>query len=123
MKNNAFYLSFEAMLSLLVLVAVVSAIETEENDAFENLYILQKEHDLLKIWAKKKIPMLQEMASDFMFAFPKKGGKVGVNNVWVRVGKQEGEAVCSSMNFFDSKISKKNVSVCVFKQNKALAFH
>ena len=115
MKSNAFYLSSEAMLSLLVLVAVVSAAETRESDGFENLYIMQKQHDLLKIWAKKKIPMLQEMASDFMFAFPQKSGAVGVNGVWVELGEQKGEVVCSSMNFFDSKMVQRNVSICVFK--------
>ena len=116
MKNNGFWASFEAMLSLLVLVAIIVSIPETEQPSMQNLYILQKEHDLLKVWAKQGLHPMEEMVSDTKFAFPNKSFEIRANDKAKRFGESSGEErVSASLLFFDSKMQKTEVTLVVFK--------
>lgn len=116
MKAKGFYSSTEAILSLLTLLAVLLSVGEPREPSLENLYILQKEHDLLKVWAKKGIPPMEEMVADFEFVFPGKSGEIKVNETMISVGKTGWkEAVSATMLFFGSGMNKTHVSLRVFK--------
>ncbi len=115
MKNKGAYSSVEAILSLLILLAVFLSAPATQEPSLERLYLLQKEHDLLKLWAKRGIPSRDEMIADFEFAFPGKSGEIRVNESLTSIGKLGKEAVSAEMVFFDSKMNRVKVSVLVFK--------
>ena len=115
MNDSGAYASVEALLSLFTLLG--AALLTPESSApsMQELYILQKEHDLLKVWAKKGVPPIEEMINDFELAFPKKSGEISVNGRTVKIGKDRGEkAVSSEMLFVEPGMKKTRVSLRVF---------
>ena len=117
MSAKGIYLSIEATLSLLLLLAVVISEREAQEPSTQELYIFQKENDLLKLWAKKGMPPIEEMASDFEFAFPGKSGEIGLDGELLKIGKLEygSGAISSEIEFFNSKLGKKRVRLRVFK--------
>jgi hypothetical protein len=107
--------SIEAALSLLVLTAVILSTPNAESPGLQDLLILQKEHDLMRIWAREGIPEINEMKSDFKFAFGNKGGKIEVNGRVVLIGPESKEAISAQMDFFDWNLGKRKVVLTVFK--------
>jgi hypothetical protein len=116
-NGSGAYFSIEALLSLFILLAAALLMPGPRAPSMQELHLLQKEHDLLKVWAKKGVPPIEEMANDFELAFPKKSGEISVNGRTVKIGKTGGEkAVSSEMLFFDSGMEKTRVSLRVFNQ-------
>ncbi len=115
MKCKAISPSLEAALSLLVLAAVILSTPSAESPGLQNLLILQKEHDLMRVWARNGIPGIGGMESDFRFAFGNNSGKIEVNGEAVSIGPESKEAVSAQMEFFDSKLNRKRVTLTVFK--------
>lgn len=115
MRNNGFYASMEALLSLLLLAAMLLTVREAKGPSLENLYILQKENDLLKLWAKEGIPAGEEMTGDFELAFPGRGGEIRVNDIIIPIGDSSKEAVSSEILFIDSHLNKTKVVLAVFK--------
>lgn len=116
MNAKGLYASVEAMLSLLLLVAVLLSIQETEEPSLENLYLLQKENDLLKLWVKNGIPPKEEMVADFALVFPGKSGEIRVNESIISVGNYKGnEAMASEILFIDSQLNKTRVALLVFK--------
>jgi hypothetical protein len=107
--------SLEAALSLLVLVAIILSTPSAESPGLQNLLILQKEHDLMRIWARGGLPEIEEMASDFKFAFGNRSGKINVNGRVVSIGPESKEAISAQMDFFDWNLGRKKVVLTVFK--------
>lgn len=115
MKSNGISPSFEAALSLLVLAAVILSTPSAESPNLQNLLILQKEHDLMRVWARNGIPEIEEMELDFRFAFGNRSGKIEVDGQAVSIGPESEEAVSAQMEFFDSRLNRKRITLTVFK--------
>jgi len=81
----------------------------------ENLYLLQKQHDLLKLWAKKGIPPIGEMAADFNFVFSGKNGMIKLDGRAMEMGPAGKEAIASEMVFIGSGMRERHLSLTVFK--------
>lgn len=84
------HLTIESLLSLILLVIVIAVPIPERNDGkkLDELYIIQKEHDLLKIWFSEEGLEENEMINDFMFVFSEKNGKIIINGVEFPIGKE-----------------------------------
>ncbi len=98
MKNNAFVFSIDAILALFVLLSfsflVIGA--NLPNSQISDLIILQKEGDLLKVWCGAESINLNEMVSDFNFAFRGSNGEVSLNGEKIAIGNSLGKNAISS---------------------------
>ena len=113
--HRGIYLSVEAILSLLILAALLAVAAPAEKESMQELYIFQKENDLLKIWARDGLPPAEEMVSDFEFAFPQASGAIEIDGEAIEIGEQGGEdAVSASVYFFDEKMRRREIKVKVF---------
>ena len=114
--NKGIILSIEATVSLLCLTAIIIASCHEESSetGSEEVLLLQKADDLLKIWAKKASFEEQEMASDFSLAFPQQSGKIIVNGKETVIEKEKHEAISTSMVFYSAEMQRNEVTLIVF---------
>jgi hypothetical protein len=78
MNKNGMHLSIEALLSLILLAIILCIPLEEQKSSFEELAIMQKQHDLLFVWAKTGERNLAEMKKDFLFVFPEKCGCISL---------------------------------------------
>ncbi len=90
MNRRGLYLTFEAMLSLLILFAILSIPAHNQIENLDELHILQKEDDLLKAWLFERDFELDEMKRDFEFVFPNSSGTIEIGNEKITVGKPGG---------------------------------
>lgn len=113
------HLTLEALMSLILLVFFIAVplqgggdVEEKLND----LYIIQKEHDLMKVWGMGEELNEEMLREDFEFVFPKKGGIVEVNGGKVFIGSfyGGGEIISSEGSVFINGI-KYRVKVSVGK--------
>ena len=116
MNCKGMWLSIEAGLSLMILALLVLHSAPKQGQNLEDLYIIQKENDLLRVWAKEWPVSIQEMERDFTESF---GGKSG--ELWIggenRIigGPCNRDCISSEMRFFDSRGQSYRVAVMVFK--------
>lgn len=116
MQVKGFYLSLEAIISLLLLSAliVMQTPEQETNTGLKELVILQKENDLLRVWLIQGSFNEKEMVEDFQFVFPNANGKITVDGKEIVIGKQEKNTVASSTLFFDNIMAMHSIKLSVF---------
>ncbi len=101
MNKKAFIYSFEALLSLTILINFLLLISTPINVSFNSIYLLQKQHDLLKVWSYSKTFNANELIEDFKFVFPQNNGKIVLNNsiLW-NAFNDEKNSITSTANIF-----------------------
>jgi len=115
-NEKAIVFSLEATISLLALLVIVSITPVFEGEGMTELLLLQKENDLLKVWAKQGIPEKNKMIQDFLFVFPGQRGKIVVNEREIFIGekKQGSNAIASKIIFFSRSLEKIEVVLIVF---------
>lgn len=119
MKNEGYWLSIEAIVSMAMLAALLSMpMQENTSQGFSDLHTLKKENDLLLIWAKSHEKTgIEQMAGDFEDAFPGKAGIVSIDGEQVVIGKKGVEAIASNAAFFDRQMQRHELSLVVFKEN------
>jgi len=119
-RSNGFYLSLEAIVSMLLLTALLSHALPKEESSLNDLHVFKKENDLLLLWQLQGQGLnAGQMQLDFEFAFPEQSGKIVFNGEEIIVGKQGGEAIASEIVFFDGGIGRHEIRLIVFKQSFA----
>lgn len=111
------HLTMEALLSLILLVFLIT-VPMQGKDSGEklgDLYIIQKEHDLMKVWFLEGNFSTDVLVRDFEFVFPGKSGFVEVNGGKVFVGRLSSEKVVSSNGVFFVDGKRFDVSISVVK--------
>lgn len=88
MKRRGIYLAFEAVLSLLILFAILSIPMQDEQQNLHELHILQKQDDLLKMWLSEGNFNPEKMWGDFEFVFPNSSGFIEIGDQKIAVGKK-----------------------------------
>ncbi len=116
MKNNGFWLSFEAIISMALLGILLSSPLQESRPGLENLHIFKKESDLLLLWTKDDTPELKEIAADFELAFPEKSGAIYFDGKKIEIGEFAGKAISSKVIFF-RQMQKHELRIVVFKND------
>ena len=114
MKNKGMWFSLEATLSLIVLTMLLLSVQPEKTPSLENIHIVQKEHDLLLLWAKNRPVSIEEMETDFGTAFPEKNGELELGEFSKTIGIAGKEAIASEAIFFDSTGKGTVIAVKVF---------
>lgn len=114
----------EAAVSLLLFSAAVLALQPPPAKSLSDLYVLQKENDLLKIWVKEAKFEIQEMEKDFLFSFPGRHGFVSINGKTFEAGTPENARECgdfavSQAFFLDENLKKTVLRVGVCADNAA----
>lgn len=109
------FFSLEAAISLLALaIIVISASGFTSQESMIEIIILQKENDLLKVWAKQGIPEEKKVVQDFLFVFPEQSGKIIVNGKEVWIGEEKEQAISSRIVFFSPNLEKTEITLIVF---------
>jgi hypothetical protein len=117
-KNNGYWLSVEAIVSMALLASLLSMPMQESGQGFSGLQMLKKENDLLLLWARgHESTGLAKMGIDFKKAFPGKSGIVSMDGTELAIGTRGTEAVASSVSFFDRQMQRHELSLVVFKGN------
>jgi len=114
-KNNGFWLSFEAIISMALLGLLLSVPLQETRPGLENLHIFKKENDLLLLWTKNTVK-LEEMKKDFETAFPNKSGTVYFDAEKIAIGEPTEKAISSKVIFF-RQMQKHELRIVVFKND------
>lgn len=78
--NKGFWLSLDAFLALFVVFAVLLSLPTLRQNDFTELAVLQKQHDLLKVWQATQTIEIGEMRQDARFVFPNQSFELAVEN-------------------------------------------
>ncbi len=116
MKNRGYYLSFEAIVSLALLGLLISMPLQQEKTSLSDLHLLQKENDLLVLWAKRFDYIdIERMKQEFEFAFPEKKGEIIVDWQVIEIGKKGNKAVSSKAVFFNKNLERHEIRLVVFK--------
>ncbi|MBN2067422.1 MAG: hypothetical protein JW744_03070 [Candidatus Diapherotrites archaeon] len=120
MKSEGFYLSIEAIASMLMLVILLSMPLPESRNYMQDLHDFKKGNDLLILWARQGTSLnLEQMRKDFEFAFPGKSALISLDSEKAVVGKQGREAIASKAFFFGSALEKHEISLAIFKEYSA----
>lgn len=113
-KEKGFSFALEALISLMILIALLSIpIEQKEND-LEKIYCLQKENDLIKVWIKTKNFNEKEMEKDFRKMFPFQKGEIKIKGKKIAIKGMQGENELKSSGFYFENGKLKEISVKVF---------
>ena len=115
-SGRGFYLSLEAAVSFIVLVMIVIAAGNISNSKNNEIYILQKENDLLKVWFADGLDSELEMVNDFQFAFPNNCKILEVNGIRIFTSEMKcgGDAVSSSGKFINEFLQVSEIKLTVF---------
>ena len=110
----------EAAVSLMLFSAAVIALQPPPAKSLSDLYVLQKENDLLKIWVKEAKFEIPEMEKDFLFVFPDSRGFVSIDGKTFEAGVPDnawkcGDFVVSEAFFLNENLKKTvlRVGVCI----------
>lgn len=118
MRDRGFFLSLESALSLILIAVLCVALisSAERKSGAEELYIFQKENDVLRVWSAKGFDN-SALIEGFEKMFPEQNGKIEINGIIFfekgKIGKNEG-AISSEAEFFDSLMNKTIVKITVF---------
>jgi len=113
-KQKGFSFTFEALLSLVVLVIILSVPVGNKENNLEKIYSLQKENDLIKIWIKTGNFGEKEITEDFRKMFPFQKGEIMIENRKIKISGKKGETVLKSSGFYYKNNKLNEISVKVF---------
>lgn len=85
--NKGFWFSIDAILAFLILtILLLSFVPTGKND-FSGLAVLQKQHDLFKVWQQTNTTELEEMQKDVEMVFSQNAFELRLGNQTVQQQK------------------------------------
>ena len=114
--RKGFYLSLGELIALLLVASALLALPESEEPSFKELVVLQKEHDLLKVWGKTLEFEEKELVQDFQEVFPNRSGFVEIDGKKLSVGeKQEASLVVAEGWLFDSTMNLRHLRIGVFR--------
>jgi len=90
-NKSGFTLTVESTIAILFLILIISALDMnfdKPKKLLDDLYILQKQHDLLKYWLKEGIFNIEKMSEEFELAFPANCGAIKVNNTEILLNNE-----------------------------------
>jgi hypothetical protein len=112
--NKGFVFSLEGIIALFLLLIVIISFGHVEKKSLIELFTIQKEHDLLKIWAKQGIPTEKEIIEDFTFVFPGKNGRVVIEEKEIILGEVGKSGISVSTVILDDELKEEKISLIVF---------
>ncbi len=107
----------EATVSLLfagMIFLSITTIQKGKENALDELFVLQKEHDLFKAWMKENKFSKEEMVEDIEFVFPRMEWELEINNEKILHGKKTPKATSSEFLYI-TKAGVKHIKLTVFR--------
>ncbi len=117
MKNDGFYFSLDAALSLALITIIFLAPTQQADNSMKDLLLQQKMHDLLIVWARQRDFSKQELKSDFEFVFPNKSGAITANGQEIEVQTQFGQTrskITETINYVGDDLRFKQIRLTIF---------
>lgn len=116
MDEEGLYLGVEAVLSLVILVMLLAVPYAKTDIRMDELVIMQKAHDLLKVWGMDSSWDEEEMAEDFRFVFPNKGGGITIGGKDVEAAECRNQDEAHSIKGYlidsESRLAEVVLTVC-----------
>ena len=116
--DKGYCFSFEALLALIVLIGLgfyfLGSIKKDEG--IDRIYVVQLEHDLLKVWIKEKNFNEGEMRKDLEKAFPQIKAEIKIGGKAIKINENNGfkEAISASAFFVDKENKVQEIKLTVF---------
>lgn len=118
MNERAVYFSLEVILSFILLVALIAFPLHRNEGKADELVLVQKEHDLIKVWVKERCFSKDEMEKDFLQNFPSNAGiiefegkKIFVNSTYLNFKAQR---ISVKGFYLDGFLKVQGLSLTVF---------
>lgn len=114
-SKRGFAISLEALVSLFAFFLLLSAIpQTAQSQSLEELYLLQKSNDLLKVWALKHELSRPELLSDIAFVFPENCVVLKQNSIALNSCKPTNAFISSKARIFDDFLNLQEIELIVY---------
>jgi hypothetical protein len=78
--QKGFWFSMDAILAFLVLTILLLSFSQPKKSDFSGLAVLQKQHDLFKVWQQANETNIEEMKKDVEMVFPQHAFELKVGN-------------------------------------------
>lgn len=118
MNNRAIYLSVEAIISLIILISILALPSESREQNLDDLHVLQKQNDLLKVWTMERDFSAANLESDFLFVFPQQSGLVEFENKKIEIGKSGSlgnyKKSVASGYYIDDELRMKEIRLIVY---------
>ncbi|MFH1752384.1 MAG: hypothetical protein ABH821_05615 [archaeon] len=88
MQLKGIVFSLESLITLTILLLIVLQ-SMPSNSNLEDLIVLQKSNDLLKVWCKEKSFDLENMKKDFKLIFPENQGVIELSRQKLNVNSEK----------------------------------
>lgn len=117
MKNDGFYFSLEALITLsLILVVFLAPLQKTQTES-KNLIVTQKMHDLLLMWVKQRNFSEKELKTDFEFVFPNNNGTISFDSNSMEIkngGREAKEIFVESITYIGDDLNYGKITLTVF---------
>jgi hypothetical protein len=111
--KKGFSFTLEALISLILVTAIISVPVQYNQSSLNKIYALQKENDLIKVWIKTKNFKEEELKKDFKKMFPFQKGEIEIEGKKIEIEGIKGKNSIKSSGFYYENGLKK-ISVKVF---------
>lgn len=115
MNEKAAYLTIEAIISLLALTAIIASQNANNQVNLTELYQVQKQADLIRVWVISENLNQDEMISDVNSMFPEKKTAIEFEDNLIELNKQKKYSNSIALKGFYWKNNKLNeIKLTVF---------
>ncbi|MEW6294801.1 MAG: hypothetical protein AB1467_00715 [Candidatus Diapherotrites archaeon] len=118
MNEKAAYFSLEVLLSFILLIGIIAFPVHRSEAGTDELVLVQKEHDLIKVWVKERNFSKEEIEKDFLQNFPSNAGliefegrKIFVNSKHLNL---KGQKVSVKGFYLDDSLKVQELRLTVF---------
>ncbi len=111
---KGFAFTLEALLSLGIIAMILVIPLNEKEKAYEKIYVLQKENDLIKVWINSGDFSEKTIKEDFRKMFPSAYGEISVEGKTISVKGTKGKNIIKSTGFYYKNSRLNEISVKTF---------
>ena len=109
--QKGFYFSLELIIAFIFLALLFSQ-NIQNNDFLLNeVLVLQKQNDLLKIWTLQKETRPDTMAYDYQVIFPDRKALIYINGTKLEINGNGSKAIASEISFYNSNGLKTKIKL------------
>ena len=108
MNEKAVYLTIEAVIALLAVTALIAAQQTQKTVDFNEVYEMQKQSDLIRVWISTETFNEEELSADLESMFEGKKARIELENSVIELNKEKKYSKAISSKGFYWKNSRLN---------------
>jgi len=117
MQHRGFYFSLEILITLILILMIFLMPMQNFDSEIEDVFVVQKMHDLLLIWSKQRDFSENTLKSDFEFVFPSKSGIIETEGKKIEINKfgiTNRNKIVEKINYIGENFEYKKIILTVF---------